>query len=58
LDTASPAPHDALWGAGVGINFNLGPHVESHILVAWPLLDSAFTVAGHERISFSLSAQL
>jgi hemolysin activation/secretion protein/AraC-like DNA-binding protein len=50
--------HEALWGAGAGINFNLGPHVESHILVGWPLLNSAFTTAGHERISFSLSAQL
>jgi hemolysin activation/secretion protein len=56
--SAAPAPHDALWGAGVGINFNLGPHVESHILVAWPLLDDEFSLAGHERISFSLSAQL
>ncbi len=59
LDSATvPGIRDALWGAGFGINFNLGPHVESHILVAWPLMDSAFTVAGHERISFSLSAQL
>lgn len=56
--TAAQSAHEALWGAGAGINFNLGPHVESHILIAWPLLNSAFSQAGHERISFSLSAQL
>jgi hemolysin activation/secretion protein/AraC-like DNA-binding protein len=50
--------HESLWGGGAGLNFNLGPYVESHILVGWPLLNSAFTKAGHERISFSLSAQL
>jgi len=47
-----------LWGAGVGLNLNLGPHVEGHIMIAWPLRNSAFTAADHERISFSLSAQL
>ncbi|HUD47631.1 MAG TPA: ShlB/FhaC/HecB family hemolysin secretion/activation protein [Candidatus Baltobacteraceae bacterium] len=50
--------HQSLWGGGAGVNFNLGPYVESHILVAWPLLNSAYTIAGHPRISFSLSAQL
>jgi hemolysin activation/secretion protein/AraC-like DNA-binding protein len=50
--------HEALWGTGAGVNFNLGPHVESHILVAWPLLNSAYTKAGHPRITFSVSAQL
>jgi hemolysin activation/secretion protein len=50
--------HQALWGAGVGVNFNLGRYVESHILIAWPLLNSTFSRAGRERISFSLSAQL
>ncbi len=50
--------HQALWGMGAGINFKFGPYVESHILIAWPLLNGAYTVAGHERISFSLSAQL
>jgi hemolysin activation/secretion protein len=54
---ASPSSQ-ALWGTGAGLNFNFGPRVESHILIAWPLLNSAFTTAGHERISFSLSAQL
>jgi hemolysin activation/secretion protein/AraC-like DNA-binding protein len=53
-----PVSHEALWGMGAGINFNLGPHLESHILVGWPLLNSAFTKAGQERISFSVSAQL
>jgi hemolysin activation/secretion protein len=48
----------SLWGAGVGFNFRFGSHVESHVLIAWPLLNSAFTTVGHERISFSLSAQL
>ena len=56
--TAAASGHDALWGAGAGVNFNLGPHVESHVLIGWPLLDSAFAKAGHERITFSLSAQL
>ena len=55
---AGQSAHEALWGAGMGINFNLGPRVESHILIAWPLLNSAFTTAGHERITFSVSAQL
>jgi hypothetical protein len=40
------------------LNFSFGAHVESHILVAWPLLNSAYTAAGHERISFSVIAQL
>jgi hypothetical protein len=57
-----PAPGEqadqSLWGAGLGFNFRIGAYMESHILVAWPLLNSAFTVAGHERISFSVSAQL
>jgi len=48
----------ALWGTGVGINFKLGPHVESHVLIAWPLINSPDTRYGHERIMFSLSAQL
>lgn len=48
----------ALCGTGAGINFNFGRYVESHILVAWPLLNSAYSRAGRERISFSLSAQL
>jgi hemolysin activation/secretion protein/AraC-like DNA-binding protein len=59
LDQAAAQRSDKdLWGAGVGVNFKLGPYVESHILIAWPLLNSAYSVAGHERISFSLSAQL
>jgi hypothetical protein len=58
LDPAEATPHHALWGAGAGINFNLGPHVESHILAGFPLLDSAFTKADHLRITFSLAAQL
>ncbi len=56
--SAAPSAHQALWGAGAGVNFHLGPHVESHILIAWPLMNSAYSVEGHERISFSLSAQL
>ena len=52
------ASDQSLWGAGVGVNFHFGSHVESHILVAWPLENSAFSTAGRERISFSLSAQL
>jgi hemolysin activation/secretion protein len=48
----------ALWGAGLGLNFTLGPYMESHLIIAWPLTDSNFTKAGRERVSFSLSAQL
>jgi hemolysin activation/secretion protein len=55
---AAETAHQALWGTGAGINFNLGHYVESHILVAWPLLNSVYSRAGRERISFSLSAQL
>ncbi|HEV7924125.1 MAG TPA: ShlB/FhaC/HecB family hemolysin secretion/activation protein [Verrucomicrobiae bacterium] len=55
---SSQNARQALSGTGVGINFNLGRYVESHILVAWPLLNSAYSGAGRERISFSLSAQL
>jgi hypothetical protein len=47
----------SLWGAGAGLNFHLGPHVESHLTFAWALLDSAFTRIGEERTTFSLSAQ-
>jgi len=55
---ATPGKYEALWGVGAGLNFTFGAHVESHILVAWPLLNSAYTAAGHERISFSVIAQL
>jgi hemolysin activation/secretion protein len=58
LDSSEAIPHEALWGAGAGVNFNLGPHVQSHILVGWPLLNTQYTGAGRERITFSLSAQL
>ncbi len=57
----SPSYHpfnDSLWGAGAGVNFNLGPHVESHVMVAWPLLNSQYSTAGRARLEFSLSAQL
>jgi hemolysin activation/secretion protein len=54
----SQGAHQALCGSGVGINFNLGRYVESHILIAWPVLNSTYSGAGRERISFSLSAQL
>jgi hemolysin activation/secretion protein len=57
LDSAQNS-RQALWGTGLGINFNLGHYVESHILIAWPLLNSAFSRADRERISFSISAQL
>jgi hemolysin activation/secretion protein len=55
---ASQNAHQDLWGTGAGVNFKLGRYVESHILIAWPLLNSAFSRAARERISFSLSAQL
>ena len=59
LDTASePLMHQDLWDVGAGINFRFGPYIESHILIGLPLLDSTFSVSGHERISFSLGAQL
>jgi hypothetical protein len=56
--TAGQNTTHALWGAGVGINLKFGPHVESHVLVGWPLINSPDTKYGHERIMFSLSAQL
>jgi len=55
---AEPLAHHALWDVGAGVNFRFGPYVESHILIGLPLEDSHATVSGHERISFSLSAQL
>ena len=59
LDAPSYQPfNESLWGAGAGVNFNLGPHVESHVIIAWPLLNSAYSIAGHARLEFSLSAQL
>ena len=42
----------------MGANFHIGAYVESHVLIAWPLIDSAFTTAGRERIMFNISAQL
>ena len=58
LDQGATAGADQkLWGAGFGFNFHVGPHLESHVLVAWPLMSSAFSVAGHERIMFSVSGQ-
>ncbi len=55
---AAQNSNQSLWGAGVGLNFHFGSHVESHALIAWPLLNSAFSTAGRARIMFSLSAQL
>ncbi len=55
---AGQTAHQALWDVGAGLNFNLGPHFESHVLIGWPLMNSVYTKSGHERISFSLSAQL
>jgi hemolysin activation/secretion protein/AraC-like DNA-binding protein len=58
LDAAAGKKLDqSLWGSGAGLNFHLGPHVESHLTFAWALLDSAFTRIGEERTTFSLSAQ-
>jgi hemolysin activation/secretion protein len=57
LDAAEQASQ-SLWGVGMGVNLNFGSHVQGHALIAWPLLDSQFTKSGHERISFSMSAQL
>lgn len=51
-------PIQSFWGAGVGVHFKFGPHVESHVLVGFPLLNSTDTRSWHERIMFSLSAQL
>lgn len=58
LDSSEALDHEALWGGGAGVNFNLGSHVESHIIVGWPLLNSTDSKSGHPRITFSLSAQL
>jgi hemolysin activation/secretion protein/AraC-like DNA-binding protein len=59
LDASSGQNADqALWGTGAGVNFHLGHYVESHILTAWPLINSTFSRAGRLRVSFSLSAQL
>jgi hemolysin activation/secretion protein/AraC-like DNA-binding protein len=58
LDVASGKSSQSLSGVGAGVNFNLGPWLESHVLLAWPLMDSAFSRAGRLRISFSISAQL
>ncbi len=55
--SGSEGADQTLWGAGFGFNFHIGSHVESHVLVGWPLLSSAFSVAGHERIEFSVSGQ-
>ena len=59
LDQAPAQTADyALWDAGLGVNFHFGPYVESHILLACPLLNSAYSVKGHARILFSVSAQV
>lgn len=55
---AGEPPEQSLWGAGMGANFHFGAFVESHALVAWPLINSAFSTAGRARFFFSLSAQL
>jgi hemolysin activation/secretion protein/AraC-like DNA-binding protein len=56
--SAAQNPIQSFWGAGVGVHFRFGPHVESHVLVGFPLLNSTDSRSGHERIMFSLSAQL
>jgi hypothetical protein len=56
--SAGQSTQHALWDTGAGFNFKFGPHVESHIFVAWPLLNSSSSTAGHSRIFFSVSAQL
>jgi hemolysin activation/secretion protein/AraC-like DNA-binding protein len=59
LDSAgSRTASESFWGTGAGVNFNFGPHVESHFLVAWPLIDSVFTRADHPRVTFSIAAEL
>jgi hemolysin activation/secretion protein/AraC-like DNA-binding protein len=52
------ASQQHLWGAGVGLNFNFGAYVESHILLGWPLIDGPDSRAGRNRVYFSLSAKL
>jgi hypothetical protein len=49
--------HEALWGSGLGGNFFFGSHVESHLIVGFPLLNGPYTESGHVRVAFSLSAQ-
>jgi len=55
---AGQAGQQSLWGAGVGLNFNFGAYVDSHILLAWPLIDGPDSRAGRNRVLFSLSAKL
>ncbi len=55
---AGQSGHQSLLGAGAGLNFNFGAYVESHILLAWPLLDGPDSRAGRNRVLFSLSAKL
>jgi hypothetical protein len=55
---AGEEAEQSLWGAGLGANFHFGAYVEGHVLVAWPLISSAFSVADHARFMFSVSAQL
>jgi hemolysin activation/secretion protein/AraC-like DNA-binding protein len=58
LDPVAQHTYQALWGTGAGVNLNIGHYMESHILVAWPLMNSEYSGAGRMRISFSMSAKL
>jgi hemolysin activation/secretion protein len=50
-------PSQFLWGAGFGLSANINNHVDTRIVVGWPLADSANTRAGDPRVYFSLGGQ-
>jgi len=45
------------WGAGIGLLFNAGEHVEARLTMAWALLDSSISRSGSAQAYFSVGYQ-
>jgi hemolysin activation/secretion protein len=47
----------SLLGAGFGLSGNINNHIDARVTVAWPLLNSANTIAPEPRVYFTLGGQ-
>jgi len=47
----------SLLGAGFGLSGNINNHIDARVTVAWPLLNTANTIAPEPRVYFTLGGQ-
>jgi hemolysin activation/secretion protein len=47
----------SLLGAGFGLSGNINNHIDARVTVAWPLLNTANTIAPDPRVYFTLGGQ-